>query len=180
MTPRLIVERSLPEECCTTGRDLPVPPGGSAADPADAVAGGRARAASTQHREIAADEILPSGCTTSETMLFAPGLKVASIVPSAFSRASRLRDVCALPLPPSIENDPPTRIFLSFCSAAHRPGCYAGREPLVERAVSVETAQPVARRFFVVAAPGSRAAAADDELAVRLRVDCPDEPPDPD
>ena len=70
--------------------------------------------------------IFPSACTARAcTVLFAPGLKLFSSVPSGLSRPTRLRAVCPIPPPPRVVKSPPSNIFPSGCSATARTLLFA-------------------------------------------------------
>ena len=62
--------------------------------------------------------IFPSAsCVTDHRGAFAPGLKLVSIEPSAFSLPIPFRALVPVP-PPSIVKSPPTKIFPSVCTAS--------------------------------------------------------------
>ena len=85
--------------------------------------------------------ILPSSCTPSDTTGWSgpvPGLKVPSSVPSAFTRAMRLR---AVPL--RFWNRPPSRIFPSTCNAS---ASTPPSKPVPRAAVKAASSEPSSLR----------------------------------
>ena len=82
----------------------------------------------------------------------------------------RLRAVVPVPPPPSIVNSPPTRIFPSGCTADGVDlAVRAGIEIHVERAISMQPADPVARRRAHSATTERREVADDQDLPIGLR-----------
>ena len=115
-------------------------------------------------------KILPSACTARAlTAPFAPGLKLASIVPSGLSRPMKLRVVVPVPPPPRVVKNPATKILPSACTARAWTMLFAPGSKLVSSVPSaIQASDVVARGGAGAPATKHGETSTDHNLAVRL------------